>query len=140
MRVPWRNDPARSTVAELWFISSLTPAWYGTRAKHPCRVARPGKPRPRDRIVYNSSILWSTVPFTVNSTFQRVRLPFLILLPSPFVRLSFTLSLSSMLSPPSPCSVTCVRVRSRLVHACRRAHGSSFGHRRQRVEPYKGVN
>lgn len=90
MRVPWRNDPAWSTIAELWFISSLTPAWYGTRAKHPCRVARPGKPRPRDRIAYNSSTPWSTVPFTVNSTFHPVSLP--LFSPSCALRLSVSLS------------------------------------------------
>lgn len=136
-------------MAELWSISSLTRGWYDTRAKHPYRVVRPGKPRPRDRIAYNSLYPYRRTlsqwiqPSTVSN------LP----LPVSSVRLSFAPSLSSTLS-----SLLCVMYRSMLGHVCphsrlytrRCVYRSSFGRRWQAVacflslslplDRYKGAN
>lgn len=119
-------------MAELWSISSLTRGWYDTRAKHPYRVARPGKPRPRDRIAYNSLYPYQRTlsqwiqPSTVSN------LP----LPVSSVRLSFAPSLSSTLS-----SLLCVMYRSMLGHVCPYSrlytrgcvYRSSFGRRWEAV-------
>lgn len=104
-------------MAELWSISSLTRGWYDTRAKHPYRVVRPGKPRPRDRIAYNSLYPYRRTlsqwiqPSTVSN------LP----LPVSSVRLSFAPSLSSTLS-----SLLCVMYRSMLGHVCPYSRVSVF--------------
>lgn len=56
--------------------------------KHACTVARPGKPRPRDRIAYNSTL----APF--HARFDRVRCSLPLILPSS------SILVYSVLAPP----------------------------------------